>query len=61
MFFMGRRAARGRRGKSLILAGLGIFVIGLVIPGPDPAQEVPGAGTDQPAYDQPGYGLPRNT
>lgn len=31
MFFMGRRAMRGRRGKSLILAGLVLFLIGLAI------------------------------
>lgn len=31
MVFMGRRAARGRRGKSLILVGLVIFLIGLAI------------------------------
>jgi len=31
MFFVTRRATRGRRGKSLILSGLGIFLIGLVI------------------------------
>lgn len=122
MFSMGRRAVRGRRGKSLILAGLVIFLIGLVITiaghsfasgrgggthfvswtplvigvvgmvrgtfqmindrragVPDPDQEIPraeqpgdgtppaGAGEDpsdareRPAYDQPGYGLPRNT
>jgi hypothetical protein len=31
MFYMGRRATRGRRGKSLILTGLVIFIIGLII------------------------------